>query len=346
VIEPQGGRRKSDRMDCGNNAADTVSVFPKLSDETFELPDGRNLAYRICGATITSPKRVVFAFHGALGTGNFDLWYPLFQELGWLVVTPTLPGWGLSSPSSGYTLQQYAKYDMFHLTRHIFETLITGNSNKERSFWCIGISYGCVHALACAIHLPEQVVSGLCLLGPHGPFDDPSFNPLEGMALPSRIGLGSMGYYLPWLTAFTGRMVQQSVSTPAKARRFVKTNLLDVMNKTEKDQFASAPEELKDRIASGQGLYDSLCTSIQGYVDIPSVLRSWSVQDLSKVKCPTHIFVAQNDQQTPATGAMFIHQKLQCSKNACTVFEEGGHMTLVFKFDSCIHAFASWMLEQ
>jgi pimeloyl-ACP methyl ester carboxylesterase len=321
------------------------------ADARYKLPDGRNLAYRICGATANkSHTRLVFAFHGALGTGNFDLWSPLFQKLGWLVVSPTLPGWGMSSPNSGYTLQQYAEYDMMHLIQHIVETLLLGSSKEDQSFWCLGISYGCVHAIACAVHLPIcRQVSGLCLLGPHGPFDDPSFNPLEGMALPSRMGLGCMGFYLPWLTRFTGKMVQKSVSTPAKARQFVQANLLDAMNEAEKKQFASAPEDLKDKIASGQGLHDSLCASIQGYVDIPSVLRSWSVEDLSKkVNCPTHVFVAQGDVQTPARGATFIHQKLLAcgSKKKLTVFEEGGHMTLVFQFDACVEAFATWMSEQ
>jgi pimeloyl-ACP methyl ester carboxylesterase len=323
----------NETMDCSkstNAASEPPLSFPALSDEILQLPDGRNLAYRICGATkkdtttsrTTEQQRhrqqLVFAFHGALGTGNFDRWSPLFdKELGWLVVAPTLPGWGQSSPyNAGYTLQQYAEYDMQHLIRHVVETLQLlapddddlddGNNvststpkmnNTLSSFWCLGISYGCVHAIACAAHLPatcNQVCSGLCLLGPHGPFDDPSgFNPLQGMALPSRIGLGSLGFYWPWLTRFTGRMVQQSVSTPDKARHFVQVNLLDAMNAAEKEQFAAAADDLRQMIASGQCLHDALCESIQGYVDIPSVLRSWSVNDLKhKVTCPTHIFVA------------------------------------------------------
>lgn len=321
--------------------------FPPLSDKTLELPDGRILAYRTCGMTAppTSSSssqndfqpnpRVVYAFHGALGTGDFDLWSAVFEKLGWFVISPTLPGWGLSTPNPGYTLQEYAEYDIVHLTKHIFESVLGGSirSKKDQQFCCLGISFGCIHALSCAVHLPNRV-RGLHLLGPHGPFDDPSFDPLQGMALPSRMGLGSMGYYLPWLTSFTAKMVQNSVSTPAKARQFVKLNLLDVMNDAEKKQLELACQQLRNKISSGQGLHDSMSQSIEGYVGIPSVLRSWTHKDCSKVQCPTHIFVAEGDVQTPAQGARYIHNRIKGSK--ITIFKEGGHMTLVFCFDKCV----------
>ena len=122
------------------------------------------------------------------------------------------------------------------------------------------------------------------------------------------------------------------------------------MNAAEKRHFAAAPDVLKEMIASGQGLHDSLCESIQGYVDIPSVLRSWSVDDLkNKVKCSTLVFVAEGDVQTPARGARFIHENLSAcgaNKKKLIVLPEGGHMTLVFQFDKCVEAFATWMAEQ
>ncbi|KAL3921903.1 MAG: hypothetical protein SGILL_002497 [Bacillariaceae sp.] len=316
------------------------AAFPPLSDETLELTDGRTLAYRTCGAKAAASKSVVFAFHGALGTGDFDIWCPVFERLGWFVVSPTLPGWGLSSPyeSPGYTLQQYAENDMVQLTSHVFRDLLKSDIKEEQQFSCLGISFGCVHALACAVHLPDQV-KGLYLLGPHGPFDDPSFNPLKGMALPSQMGLGTIGYHLPWLTKWTAKIVQKSVSTPEKARAFVKANLLDAMNHAEKNQFEQlAPQELKDNLSSGQGLHNSMCHSIEGYVGIPSVLRSWSHQDCHKIACPTHIFVAKGDVQTPVHGARYIHSKIQQQDAKLTEFKDGGHMTLVFSFEKCIES--------
>jgi pimeloyl-ACP methyl ester carboxylesterase len=338
VCASSGGERK---------AMSSSSSFPPLSDETIQLPDGRTLAYRTCGCSAaTTVKSVVFAFHGALGTGNFDHWSALFERHGWFVVAPTLPGWGLSSGNPGYALQYFAEHDMQHLADHIFNTVLQktapADDNLKRdddSFLCLGISYGCVHAIACAVHLSTRV-SALCLLGPHGPFDDPSFDPLKGMALSSQMGLGSMGFYLPWLTRLTGRMVQRSVSTPPQARKFVTTNLLEAMTSAEKEQFGAVPAELRETIASGRGLHDSLCNgTIQGYIDIPCVLRSWSFRDLQRVQCPTHIFVAEGDVQTPEYGAKYIHQHVGSSK--LTVFEEGGHMTLVFWFDKCVDAFVA-----
>ncbi|CAB9510732.1 expressed unknown protein [Seminavis robusta] len=332
-------------MDCcggGSLFMEPRSTYsPTLSDETLrKLPDGRTLAYRICGETAANCKQVVFAFHGALGTGDFDHWSYIFQKLGWLVISPTLPGWGLSSANPCYTLNHYAKYDIKHLTDHIFDTVLGSNTKLERSFLCIGISYGCIHAIACAVHLSEQV-SGLCLLGPHGPFDDPSFDPLQGMAFQSKLGLGTVGFYMPSMTSITGKMVQTSVSTPSKAREFVKTNLLDAMNDAEKQHFAAASKDLQNKVASGEGIRDSLSVSIQGYVDIPVVLRSWSVKDLQKIECPSHIFVANDDVQTPVHGARYIHEKLQeyGKRSKLTEFDKGGHMTLVFCFDECLEAF-------
>ena len=260
---------------CGNNASTVTATattttssqvhddgFAPLDDEILILPDGRNLAYRVCGyracndtssssssssdndnATIRR-HMIAFAFHGALGTGNFDLHNARFKALGWFVVSPTLPGWGLSSPfrsgGGSYTLEEYVKYDVQHLVNHIFDNVLPGitssnnnnnnNSgsgggicNERREITCLGISYGCIHAMACAMHLrmPVANVNSLCLLGPQGPFDDTAnsnFDPLEGMALPSRIGLGNIGYYFPLLTKMTAKIVQNAVSTPVKAK--------------------------------------------------------------------------------------------------------------------------------
>ena len=114
------------------------------------------------------------------------------------------------------------------------------------------------------------------------------------------------------------------------------------MNDTEKQQYRECySQELKDAVTSGQGIYYSLCKSLDGYVNIPNVLRSWSYNELAKIpdNCHTHIFVGEHDVQTPANGARYIHNHLSNSK--LTVYPNGGHMTIVFCFDKILREFAS-----
>ena len=303
--------------------------FPTSSDHALELPDGRTLAYRTCGCNLEDCSHVVLAFHGALGTGDFDEWSDVFRKHRWLVVSPTLPGWGLSSPSPGYTVGNYAATDVVHLVSHLLPV-------EGTPFMCLGISYGCIHAVACAAELPDRV-EALCLLGPHGPFDDATFDPLQGMAPAAQLGLGWVGYWIPWLTRLTGYLVRKAVSTPDGARRFVEANLLEAMNDAERQQYATAPATLQEKVSSGRGLHRSLSRCLEGYVDIPRVLRSWSYQDLQKVVCPLHIFAAQHDVQAPSHAARYIHDKIAFSQ--LTVLEGGGHLSLVFSFAQCVEDF-------
>ena len=112
------------------------------------------------------------------------------------------------------------------------------------------------------------------------------------------------------------------------------------MNDVEKKQFSETSVILQETISSGEGLHNSLIEGIEGYVQIPSVLRSWSYKGLAELDwCPTHIFVAEGDVQTPASGSRYIHSQLHGEGKRIKVFEEGGHMTLVFCFDKCIDSF-------
>lgn len=93
-----------------SSSIEPVEAFPGLEDSILVLKDGRKLAFQTCGVPSeqeTKDTQLVLAFHGALGTGDFKVWSPLFESLGWRVVSPTIPGWGQSSAHEGRTLADW-----------------------------------------------------------------------------------------------------------------------------------------------------------------------------------------------------------------------------------------------
>lgn len=320
-----------------SSPVEPVESFPPLNDSFLVLKDRRKLAFQTCGVSAeneTKDTLLVLAFHGALGTGDFKISSPLFESLGWRVISPTIPGWGQSSPQEGRTLADWP-HDVAQLLGSL-------GIDPERKFVALGISYGCVHAIACAAYFGVRL-QGLALLGPHGPFDDPNFNPLAGMNFPSAFGLGRVANSLPFLGRMAGDYVRKATSTPTKARDFVQKMVLSKLSPIESEQLALAPAGVRGHLLSGVGMHYSLMESIVGYAEIPQVLRSWKAEDLTKVACPTHIFVGNQDQITPLAGATYLRDKIAGSR--LTILE-GGHFSLVLLFEKCVSEFAKETLAR
>lgn len=299
----------------GNQQQQQTPPFSNIifDDEILVLPDGRNLAYRICGAEPGVGVTYVLAFHGALGTGDFDVWESTFRELNWRVIAPTLPGWGRSTPHTGRTLRHWAE-DV---------SILSDQLNIHDSYVVVGISYGCVHALSCAVYNQSRV-KAIALLGPHAPFDDPTFNPLQGMALPSRMGLGSIAYYAPFITSISAKYIQSSLETQIGAQQFKNTMILSKLSPIENQQLDESPHELQVRFRSAETQQRSMEQSVVGFEEIPFVLRSWSYRDLSLISCPTYIYVGRDDNTTPIHGAEYLRQHIH---NSILTVLDGGHMS-------------------
>jgi pimeloyl-ACP methyl ester carboxylesterase len=118
-----------------------------MLDQLFGLPDGRQLAYTDLGA---ADGPVVLYFHGA-PSSRLDLHATglaaQLDALGIRAVSPDRPGYGLSSPQPGRTMDQWPA-DVTALADHLG---IDG-------FAVIGASSGGPYAVACAALLGRRVI--------------------------------------------------------------------------------------------------------------------------------------------------------------------------------------------
>jgi pimeloyl-ACP methyl ester carboxylesterase len=119
---------------------------------TFELSDGRQLAYALWGDPDGFP---VLHLHGTPGC-RLERWpdEELYRRLGVFLVTHDRPGYGQSTRRPGRRVVDEAG-DVAALADHL---------GLER-FGVTGGSGGGAHALACAALLPDRVVRAACVVG-------------------------------------------------------------------------------------------------------------------------------------------------------------------------------------
>lgn len=138
------------------------------SDETVD----RVLEYFIHGSP-TGEKGTLLALHGAQTTGNLfqilDQWGKL---RGIRIISPTLPGFGLTTYMHPYLLSEWVK-DMERLMEHL----------KVKQFDVLGTSLGSIHAVnAAALFEPKDSVRHLMLYVAFAPPSE-DFDPLNGSVL-------------------------------------------------------------------------------------------------------------------------------------------------------------------
>ena len=123
-----------------------------MRDKTLTLPDGRDIAYTIIGATDGS---TAMYFHGAPGS-RLDL--VNFEEdltsLGVRIVSPDRPGYGASSPQLGRHLSDWPA-DIAALADHL----------GLGRFAAIGYSSGGAYAAVAASSLPDRVFGAAIVAG-------------------------------------------------------------------------------------------------------------------------------------------------------------------------------------
>ena len=118
-----------------------------MQNNTIKLKDGRSLGFSEYGKAGGTP---LFLFHGTPGSRVFNR----FENASWIeqsgmrVITPERPGYGLSDPAPGRTINDWAT-DVRELADYL---------NMDQ-FHVAGGSGGGPYALACAIHMPTRVLS-------------------------------------------------------------------------------------------------------------------------------------------------------------------------------------------
>lgn len=120
------------------------SIAQNRINQTFQLPDGRNLGFAEYGAPDGYP---VFLFHGTPGS---RLWFedddPTAHELSLRLIAVDRPGYGLSDSKKGRKILDFPA-DVAALADHL----------GLDKFSVIGTSGGSVYAAACGYAFPERV---------------------------------------------------------------------------------------------------------------------------------------------------------------------------------------------
>jgi pimeloyl-ACP methyl ester carboxylesterase len=125
---------------------------------TFELPDGRTLAYAVWGDPDGFP---VLSLHGTPGC-RFNRWgkEEVYAELGVCWVTHDRAGYGQSDRNHGRSVVD-----------EVADVAALADDLGFDRFGVTGGSGGGPHVLACAALLPERVIRAICTVGiaPFGP---------------------------------------------------------------------------------------------------------------------------------------------------------------------------------
>lgn len=156
-----------------NNPSKTITEDQIRSEGgiPFRLRDGRLLEHFLFG-DVTS-KVTILALHGANTTGKlFALLDSWAKKSHVKIVSPSLPGFGLSSAKFGYQMREWVQ-DMQELLAHL----------QVDQFHVMGTSFGSIHAAALTgYYNPPSAILNVELYVAFAPADA-TFDPLKGSVL-------------------------------------------------------------------------------------------------------------------------------------------------------------------
>ncbi|KAG7097438.1 hypothetical protein E1B28_004783 [Marasmius oreades] len=313
-----------------------MTTDTSISSEKFlTLPDGRTLAYADSGNR-TSPT-IVFFFHGLFGIGRSDHTTETFRESGFHIVTPTLPGFGLSSPRDKTIPYAVA---LSQTITALIDHLHPNEPNLR--IYLGGGSYGTVHAQM-LYGLPFDVfpygknIVGCMLLAPLSPFKyDTQYT--KGMIWSNWIGVGPPSQIVPFhlLQRLTAKAIGMKVNSVDKAEDFLRKMLFDTASEAEKASFLAWKE--REGIADGQwerkmaeNMVKSFATTWDGFLEASDVLHSdWGFEpkhlDEEHIKRPLVVVASSSDPLGPHM-AIWISENY---KNSTLKWLDGGHIAATY----------------
>lgn len=251
-----------------------------MEGHTITLDDGRKLGFCDYGRPDGIP---LMLFHGTPGSrllmSSLDkaAWV---DDYGFRVITPERPGFGLSDPSPGRTIANWAE-DVEELADYLC---------LER-YHVAGGSGGGPYALACAIHSPQRVLSAT-LISSGGPPE--VMHLTKDMATMNRL-LFVFVRYAPFIAKLLFKVQASSLKKGIK-KNPEKVKAAMVRKLTETNQ--AMGRELK-----GDNLLKMMQEAYRqggdgAYHDVRLVGRDWGL-DLSKITVPVFLWHGTGDILVP-----------------------------------------------
>ncbi|CAF0854548.1 unnamed protein product [Rotaria sordida] len=315
-----------------------ISNEVQVSNEKYiSLSDGRQLAYTEQG-DIDSDKIFIF-FHGAFGIGDSSNEKDFYKEIGYHCITPTLPGWGNSSPwPENRPILNYPN-DIHQLLSSLKK-----NNHKNHRITVAGGSYGSVFAQICfgtsTDIMPEVInVESLIVLSGFSPFKYHK-KYTTGMSWLNYFTVGMPAIYFPSITKLMGSYIQKKIRNIEDAKGFMRNKLFDQMDDEEKANLRKLEEE-KNKPSGwviemmSRNMYLSISKTMAGFNDIPRVLHSdWGFDPKKLPSSPKRkvlIIATQGDKMAHMEMSMYL---VESYPNAEIQILNGGHLGSFFEFDT------------
>ncbi|KAF8897391.1 Alpha/Beta hydrolase protein [Infundibulicybe gibba] len=311
-----------------------------VEDKQLALPDGRVLAYADNGNT--SSTTLVLFLHGAFGVGDASRPPNILIDKNVHVITPSLPGWGKSSPVPA--VASYSSTVASDLTHLI--TYLHPKTSALKLYIC-GHSFGTViaqmlYGAPYDIFPPGERIAALVLLAPFSP-PHCHRDYAKTMSWSSYFMAGPPTRYIPFDLVPRVRKIflaRRLLSEP-EAQIFARQCTLDGMDDSERETFVKwqsehGVEDGQFERELGAGMFRSVAKSWRGFLDITSVYHStWGGYypdqlDEQHAKPPVLLVTARNDQVVPGAMAQWLAHNL---KFAMLKTIDGGHYSAFFHME-------------
>ncbi|MEY2425984.1 MAG: hypothetical protein QOI61_1556 [Actinomycetota bacterium] len=272
-----------------------------MSDATLEMPDGRTVGYADFG---NAGDTVVLWCHGGPGSrmeGKFTA--PEASALGFRIVGIDRPGYGLSTPRPGRSIEACVP-----------DILAVADALGADRFITVGVSTGCPYALATAAIAPDRVIGAIVACGLTDMQDEAS-NKLMRLTGPigdiwdSTTREQAMEFAAEQFGSDGSKMGTDGAVGLAEADLAMFTNpeYLAALMETLPPMFAWGVEGYADdRLADGPG---------------------WKGFDVATIKCP--VIVAHGDSDTIVPLDTALHTAEVVPNADMRVFKGDGHFSVV-----------------
>ncbi|RDB17092.1 hypothetical protein Hypma_001739 [Hypsizygus marmoreus] len=314
-----------------------------MSDEKLLiLPDRRTLAYEHAG-DLTSSIVVVF-FPGTLSVGSAARLSPVLLSKGVHYISPTLPGYGNSSPAPKNV--PYATTTANDLTALLDNLYPSSRDNLE--LYIGGGSLGTVPAQM-IYGAPFSVfpwgknIKGMLLLSPFPPFSEKGYRYAQYMSYRNYLAIGPPARFVPFrlIQHLSKLYISSQISTPARAEAFIQKFLFDTMEAEEREMYMRWREdhayydgELQKELAAM--MRRSVEKSWEGFMSTADVLYAswgWKLGELDEEHTAGRkvlVVSGKGDETTPSEWAEYLTSKYP---NASLKWIEGGHISGIFHMD-------------